>query len=278
MRRRSHRFVVREQPCTHCGTDTFACGVNGLANPLGSNCTCIPIKWRCDGDIDCSDSSDEIGCENPICSKEHFICSSGRCILKQWWCDGDNDCGDNSDEDDCEPRTCDSSAEFQCSNGRCIKREWNCDKDDDCGDGSDEECPGRPCATSEFRCHKGGCISLQWHCDGDIDCQDGSDELDCGKDHLLFFFVFAIIRLSQTDTKKRKANHFRTDLVPQDRVTCPSGQHRCRNGRCISEAYRCDGDNDCGDWSDEEKCGQCSSCKEKWNAEMESLDAQTDNA
>ncbi|GFX36011.1 mariner Mos1 transposase [Trichonephila clavipes] len=36
--------------------------------------------------------------------------------------------------------------------------------------------------------------------------------------------------------------------------TCPPNQFRCVNSRCISESYVCDGDNDCGDWSDESKC------------------------
>ncbi len=68
-------YTVREAPCQHCGPETFACGNgNGNENHNGAkdaiNCTCIPIRWRCDGDVDClNDSSDEIGCGQ---SNENF--------------------------------------------------------------------------------------------------------------------------------------------------------------------------------------------------------------
>ena len=35
---------------------------------------------------------------------------------------------------------------------------------------------------------------------------------------------------------------------------CPSGSYHCSNGRCVNSEFRCDKQNDCGDWSDELDC------------------------
>ncbi|XP_070183011.1 low-density lipoprotein receptor-related protein 1-like [Littorina saxatilis] len=137
-----------------CSQDTFSCKTAFTQDGMH----CIPKNWVCDGDNDCPDGDDEIGCENPSrCPDTQFQCPVGtsRCIALGWQCDGQKDCDDGADED---PQIC-----------RTRKKGYHLR-----GDQVDQF----QCLPNMYRCPGTyDCINFTSLCDGLVDCPaDGADE------------------------------------------------------------------------------------------------------
>ena len=159
--------------------------------------SCVLREWRCDGEWDCVDGSDEGDCYGPgtgrelRCAPGEVPCNRGGghsnqtgCVNAQWLCDGEQDCPDGGDEDDCESRSCEPNR-FRCDTDKCVLWSSVCDGEKDCTDGSDE-IPSA-CATVDncrsgaglFRCDNAKCVDRHFLCDGVNQCFDNSDERDC---------------------------------------------------------------------------------------------------
>ncbi|XP_048587056.1 very low-density lipoprotein receptor-like isoform X2 [Nematostella vectensis] len=180
MSRERHR---RETEITQCIPGTLncvpiTCGGNNFWLPLATYWGC------CKGQVhDLRKSFCESVQGTIVCIAADFQCRNQHCLPTQWVCNGQNDCQDGSDEIGCEgcKNVADS---FRCRNKRCIPASRVCDTYNDCGDGSDETfCRWKDgsgwCGVHDFRCANDRCTHLSNVCNDRDDCGDASDEAGC---------------------------------------------------------------------------------------------------
>nr|XP_032826857.1 very low-density lipoprotein receptor-like isoform X1 [Petromyzon marinus] len=238
------------------------------------NGRCVTLTWRCDGDLDCPDNSDEENCPKHTCSERDFVCGNGDCIPLRWLCDGDVDCVDRSDEsqEHCSHRTC-LTTDFSCGGivAQCIPQAWRCDHETDCKNGADElDCGNVTCLPDEFTCANHKCLAGRLRCDRDDDCGDGSDELGCPQ------LTCGPHEFACADLQQCMPRRWVCDKDPDcqdgsdewaqlcDKVSgnpesmatpdCEANGYRCGSGECVHGSWKCDGAEDCKDGSDEHGC------------------------
>lgn len=89
------------------------------------------------------------------CQSDEFLCGNGKCLPRSWRCNGQDECGDATDERSCRPPPTEASlglcppgsvACTQAQSTRCLPAALRCNRARDCPNGADElGCPDTVC-------------------------------------------------------------------------------------------------------------------------------------
>ncbi|XP_019713476.1 low-density lipoprotein receptor-related protein 2 isoform X2 [Hippocampus comes] len=208
-----------------CAGQNFQCHPNQWQCDDGA---CIADIWRCDGEGDCLDGSDEMDCTVPQgssqCPPGQFPCvGSVGCVDASARCDGQKQCPTGSDEENCAVADGCLESDWTCGNHICISGELRCDGNDDCMDNSDEEgCV--LCSEGSLQCAE-VCLSADQMCDGKFHCSDGSDEpVTCGQ---------------SCSVNNGGCSHMCVDQPWGALCTCPPGYKLDINGAVCKDVDEC---------------------------------------
>ncbi|KAM9817482.1 LOW QUALITY PROTEIN: low-density lipoprotein receptor-related protein 3 [Neosynchiropus ocellatus] len=242
------------------------------------------------------------------CQSDEFLCGNGKCLPRGWKCNGQDECGDGSDERICSPPATaappglcppGSPACTTSQSTRCLPPALRCNGARECPDGSDERgCPDTACgkrlgnfygsfaSPDFFKPNRSAAAELRcsWLLDTEdpkpivlqLDLQLGPgdslrvyDGLVHEAEHLLQVLSYhnnrrpALLESSRgqmsvlyTALPRSPGHGF--NATYQVKGYCFPGERPCGSDQgCFSERQRCDGYWHCPSGRDEEGCPSC---------------------
>ncbi|KAL9884451.1 LDL receptor related protein 4 [Glossina fuscipes fuscipes] len=145
-------------------------------------------------------------------------------------------------------------------------------------DGYRRDCPNI-CGEMQWQCAtKCNCIHANERCDKEPQCEDGSDEYDCDVVgdmmsklqreceqtgmHVMCPKTYRCINKEWLCDGDDDCGDYSDETHCGERINCTEDQFECANGFCIPKQWLCDGENDCKDFSDEGHCNRTSCSNE----------------
>uniref|UniRef100_A0A665VBI2 CUB domain-containing protein n=1 Tax=Echeneis naucrates TaxID=173247 RepID=A0A665VBI2_ECHNA len=242
------------------------------------------------------------------CQSDEFLCGNGKCLPRSWKCNGQDECGDATDEHSCAPPPTEAQpglcpfGSLPCTevqSTRCLPAALRCNGARDCPDGTDElRCPDTTCgkrlgnfygsfaSPDFFRANHSAVTELR--CSWLLDTQDPKPivlqlDLQLGPLDSLHVYDGLLLQAEHLLQVLSHHNNRRLTLLESSRGQmsvlyraqphspghgfnatyqvkgyCFPGEHPCGSDQgCYSERQRCDGYWHCPSGRDEEGCPTC---------------------